>query len=387
MVADNEPLDHKLERATSSNKMTSDLQYPYASAPDIIRSNQKDVYFQGILLEQLSSIIRKLYGARFIHTYTSEARTFAELLYFGCTTFIGNRTLGEEYCDVLQVEGETLRLPSLFRRLGYIISSVLLPYGLTKFLPAFRNRLRLKLESDLTESSGKDGSKFTVSCYCFKAYVLKNIFNITSPSPLYAVGLAVFYFSGSYYHIAKRLFRLRYIFTKRISPSDQRIGYEVLGMLLVLQMAMQGWLHLHSTLNDAPPMLANPGGMARGSAMIDDGVEVGLGPYGPDDNHEMLLESDTVAPDVNMARIESSTQTPILSKPRYRLKDQDVLGWIHGRQLRKCTLCLEEMRDPSVTTCGHVFCWTCIGDWIKEKPECPLCRQVIMSQHVLPLRG
>jgi Pex2 / Pex12 amino terminal region len=98
-------------------------QYPFAASPDIIRSYQKDAYFQGILLEQLSNILRKLYGARFAHTYTSEAGTFSELLYLGLTTFVGNRTLGEEYCDIVQVEDDTLRLPSLQRRAGYILSN------------------------------------------------------------------------------------------------------------------------------------------------------------------------------------------------------------------------------------------------------------------------
>ena len=82
---------------------TTAYNYPFAAAPDIIRSNQKDTYFQGALHEQLSNILRRLYGARFIHSYTSEARTFTELLYLGLTTFIGNRTLGEEFCDIIQV--------------------------------------------------------------------------------------------------------------------------------------------------------------------------------------------------------------------------------------------------------------------------------------------
>ena len=382
MVEDDKSMRHALINAPSSISVNSNFQYPFASAPDIIRSNQKDVYFEGVLLEQLSAIIRKLYGARFVHAYTSEARTMAELFYLGCTTLVGNRTLGEEYCDVVQIESETLQLPSLVRRSGYICSSVLLPYALSKFLPAFRNRLRLKLESDLRKSSPNGSSKSTASSYYFKSYILNNLSGITSPSLLYAVGLAVFYFSASYYHIAKRLFGLRYMFTKRTSLFDQRIGYEVLGVLLVFQMVMQGWLHIRSTLNDAPPKLANPASMLERSAMIDSAV-----PRGLQTDHEFLLESTAATPDINMARAEYSTQTPILSKPRYHLRDEKVLAWIHGRQLRKCTLCLEEMRDPSVTTCGHVFCWTCIGDWIKEKPECPLCRQGTTSQHVLPLRG
>ena len=37
------------------------------------------------------------------------------------------------------------------------------------------------------------------------------------------------------------------------------------------------------------------------------------------------------------------------------------------REARKCTLCLEEWTDPTVTECGHVFCWSCIVGWSGEK--------------------
>lgn len=359
-------------------------QYPFAAAPDIIRSNQKDTYFQGVLLEQLSTILRNLYGARFVHTHTSEARTFTELLYLGLTTFIGNRTLGEEYCDIIQIEDDTLQLPSIRRRAGYILGSILLPYGLTRLLPAFRQRLRRKLESNLRRNA-KQPSSLTSRA---QAYILSHIDTLTSPSPVYAVSLATFYFSGAYYHLGKRLFGLRYIFTRRIPPSEQRMGYEVLGVLLVLQMAVQGWLHLHQTLRSpSPPVTANAGSAAGGSAVLDGGVEVSLNPDVYTSENVLLFESTTASHHPSTASIEKATHTPILDRPRYHLKDADTMQWIQGRQQRKCTLCLEDMRDPSVTTCGHVFCWTCIGDWIREKPECPLCRQVVLGQHVLPLRG
>ncbi|KAL2351760.1 Pex12 amino terminal region-domain-containing protein [Cryomyces antarcticus] len=360
-------------------------QYAFAASPDIIRSNQKDTYFQGVLLEQLSGIIRKLYGARFAHTYTTEARTFSDLLYLALTTLVGNRTLGEEYCDIVQAEDDTLRLPSIYRRGGYILTSVLLPYSLNRVLPAFRRRLRAKLEITLRKSARKNSRSVVRK---LQSYLLSNLDAITSPSPIYAVSLATFYFSGAYYHLGKRLWGLRYIFTRRIAPSEQRVGYEVLGVLLVLQMAVQGWLHMHQTYTSAPTEVANSGSAAGGTAVIDGGVEVSLDANAYTSNNALLFETGTPSnPEVSKKGLEKITHTPVLSQPRYDLKDRDTMQWINGRQQRKCTLCLEEMKDPSVTTCGHVFCWTCIGDWCREKPECPLCRQMSLVQHILPLRG
>ena len=41
------------------------------------------------------------------------------------------------------------------------------------------------------------------------------------------------------------------------------------------------------------------------------------------------------------------------------------------RDGRKCTLCLELWAAPTVTECGHVFCWSCIVGWSAEKVRTP----------------
>jgi peroxin-10 len=366
--------------------------YPFATSPDIIRSHQKDAYFSGVLLEQLSTLLRKSYGARFANSYTSETHVLGELLYLGLTTLIGNRTLGEEYCDIIQVEGESGRLPALGRRAGYILSCILGPYALQRVLPVFRRRIRAKLEANLrryariqakAQQEGKKGTSSPLGAR-IQSYILNNIDTITSPSPIYAISLATFYFSGSYYHFSKRIWSLRYIFTRQVGESDGRVGYEVLGVLLTLQMAVQAYLHLQNTLTPIVST-ASLGAGTGATAMVGNGVEVSLDPNAYSANNALLF--DTPAnPSSAPTELQKWTHTPVSDKPRYELDDEETMGWI-GEASRKCTLCLEEMKDPSVTTCGHVFCWTCIGDWAREKPECPLCRQSCLVQHVLPLRG
>ena len=365
--------------------------YPWAAAPDIIRSHQKDAYFQSVLLSRLEAVIRSLYGSRTAHNWTSEARTFTELLYLGLTTFVGNRTLGEEYTDIVQVEDNTHRLQSLLRRSGYILSSVLLPYALTRFLPSFRRRLRAKLEAALRKSHKRRESSPTrrkepqSSTYHIQEYILRHLDTITSPSPIYALSLAVFYFSGAYYMLSKRLFGLRYIFTRKLTESDQRVGYEVLGVLLVLQMLVQGYTHAQDTLRNVQTtnMPSNLGGQV-GSAVIDGGIEVDtdVAVSAP-----LLFETHHgTDPAAKRHHLSKMTHTTLLKDHRYDLNDAEVMQWIGSTQQRKCTLCLEPMKDPSVTTCGHVFCWTCVTDWLREQPMCPLCRQNALAQHVLPLR-
>lgn len=249
----------------------------------------------------------------------------------------------------------------------------MLPYVLTKALPKIRARVRLKLEKRLAreERKGEEGSWLA-------KYVLENLGGITSPSLVYAVTLAVFYFSGSYYHLSKRVFGLRYIFTKRLAEGEQRVGYEVLGVLLVMQMLVQGWMHVRETMRKLSAESLEKEKTALGGEIKDQASLV----TDPAEGEEGIRGT------ISKTRIELTTHTPNLGdEPRYDLKDTTMMGWIQGKQLRKCTLCLEEMKDPSATTCGHVFCWTCIQDWVREKPECPLCRQAVLGSHVLPLRG
>ncbi|EPX72310.1 peroxisomal ubiquitin-protein ligase E3 [Schizosaccharomyces octosporus yFS286] len=53
---------------------------------------------------------------------------------------------------------------------------------------------------------------------------------------------------------------------------------------------------------------------------------------------------------------------------------------------RKCALCMEWMHKPTVTECGHIYCWHCIYNWAKTKPECPLCRSFASPSKLILLR-
>jgi peroxin-10 len=367
---------------TQEGRNSKARDYPWAASPDVLRTHEKDAYLTSTLTVQASSILRSLLGARLTHRHSNSIHHLTELLYLCLTTLIGNRTLGEEYCDVIQVEDDTRHLASLARRFGYIGSVVFAPWFLARTLPVLRRKLRTKLERVVQK--GKQKAQASQSrALRFQEYLLKHLDSLTSPSPVYALSLAIFYFTGSYYHLSKRLFGLRYIFTRQIQPNEQRIGYEVLGVLLVLQIIVQSTLHIRQTFVEMSSEQSKSNAISTSAILSNDNaVSIKSATGGSPDQLPTNLEVPHPLP----KGLPQTTQTPVLDHPRYDLSKPNVMSWIPAGQQSKCTLCLEPFRDPSVTTCGHVFCWTCIQDWVREKAECPLCRQAILPQKVLPLR-
>lgn len=45
--------------------------------------------------------------------YQTEVEVFSDLCYYSLTTLLGMQTLGEEYCDIMQIRNSTNTFPSL----------------------------------------------------------------------------------------------------------------------------------------------------------------------------------------------------------------------------------------------------------------------------------
>ena len=102
----------------------------------------------------------------------------------------------------------------------------------------------------------------------------------------------------------------------------------------------------------------------------------------------------------NLLEFEQQTQTrsnKIISKNSSHNDDIDEgIPEVHRNPNVQCLICLEGLIQPTITPCGHVFCWTCIIKWChshihndvqhdiddytnitKQIHKCPLCRYSI----------
>lgn len=67
-----------------------------------------------------------------------------------------------------------------------------------------------------------------------------------------------------------------------------------------------------------------------------------------------------------------------------RAESNDELVETRGEYVNKCQLCLEAM--PTTTTpCGHLFCWNCLGDWLRTRAQCPFCREHVKPSRIVHL--
>ncbi|CAH2058425.1 unnamed protein product [Thlaspi arvense] len=54
-----------------------------------------------------------------------------------------------------------------------------------------------------------------------------------------------------------------------------------------------------------------------------------------------------------------------------------------------CYICLDLSKDPVVTNCGHLYCWSCLYRWLQvsEAKECPVCKGEVTVKTLTPIYG
>nr|AZL94266.1 peroxisome biogenesis factor 10 [Cardiosporidium cionae]AZL94267.1 peroxisome biogenesis factor 10 [Cardiosporidium cionae]AZL94268.1 peroxisome biogenesis factor 10 [Cardiosporidium cionae] len=110
----------------------------YASQSDIIRCLQKDEFYVAAMREYIWAMIATAPSSFPILTiaqkWRQEVNISAEALYYFLTTVRGEKSFGEEYCDLIQVHSTTHLQPLFCSRLTLIFLQLVPQYLLQLIL-------------------------------------------------------------------------------------------------------------------------------------------------------------------------------------------------------------------------------------------------------------
>ncbi|OMO68938.1 Zinc finger, RING-type [Corchorus olitorius] len=71
-------------------------------------------------------------------------------------------------------------------------------------------------------------------------------------------------------------------------------------------------------------------------------------------------------------------------------KDNIEKGVSNDGSFFDCNICLDLAREPVVTCCGHLFCWSCLYRWLhvhSDAKECPVCKGEVAVKTLTPIYG
>ena len=52
----------------------------------------------------------------------------------------------------------------------------------------------------------------------------------------------------------------------------------------------------------------------------------------------------------------------------------------------ECNICLDDLKEPVVTKCGHLYCWKCLSEWLtRGAADCPVCKAAVIESEIVSI--
>lgn len=309
-------------------KTKDEFGFVQASQPEILKLNEKDEEYVKELkhkfIDALDLFVPYFFSYRTITQNVDYLNLFSSAIYYFLTTLRGKQTLGEEYSSLMQISTWDYKYEGFATLGGRRIGFIFL----ATVVPFFISKYLTIWFNKVREQAFSEENRNTLKGFILKrmpdfAEIVKNI---------YKLHLGLFFLKGMFYEISKRFTKIRYIFARQ--PQNHDINYNRIGQILLLQIALQFIQFVLKLLIDFRKR-NQPKKTVRSQESISD----------ENDDQENVNENEI------------------------------------------CGLCYDKRRSPSVTPCGHLFCWECIIKNCLIKPECPQCRQFCPARKVVRLRN
>ncbi|CAC9696349.1 E3 ubiquitin-protein ligase RNF5, putative [Plasmodium sp. DRC-Itaito] len=104
-------------------------------------------------------------------------------------------------------------------------------------------------------------------------------------------------------------------------------------------------------------------------------------------SEEKTYEHHHKEEDINLTENNNCEQNVNVQDNNNNVNKPNTTTENESRNTFECNICFDDVRDPVVTKCGHLFCWLCLSAWIKKNNDCPVCKAEVSKENVIPLYG
>ncbi|VDM24929.1 unnamed protein product [Toxocara canis] len=216
------------------------MQTYVAEISEILRAQRRDEEHLEQLEAEFSAILKDLAGVSFWIRNYKYIPIWIKTAYYALTTLSGAQTLGEEYLSLVQVsDAEGRLIPSIWRRLIFVFLHVFVP------LLADASLLRLQRLINHADTRTFLGVELSNNRKARQTFAQIVEWTRTKGLPsLNRLHLAIFYLSGAYYNISKRVAGIEYISFRPQTNIRAFWIFRFLGWLTFLQtsVSVASWI-------------------------------------------------------------------------------------------------------------------------------------------------
>jgi hypothetical protein len=267
--------------------------------------------------------------------------------------------LGEEYCGIYRVNSNQMSSISFRTKILAFILSSFFPFLLKiiykKLSPYLLNIYHSNQQLITNNPSEGDILSKNHKKLTFLKLLFLNFFPVLDFEKFIEftsrINKSLFLIYGDYYEISTRILKIIHVYLPPVSKAKQnfQIQFKRIGQIMMLQILITISLCLFKIGRLSFKTLRLYFQIKKRALF----------------KKKQILNSEDEK--VNPQLINSQEENLILQK--------------------ECSLCYNQMKYLSATSCGHIFCWECIIQALENKNECPICRKPTLPQQVVLLQN